>query len=165
MSFRFKCSTCEKWHEGFPDIGYDEPQYAANIPEGERGARLFLTSDLCVVDDEHFFVRCILPLNVIGTSDDFRWGVWSSLSRDNFLRYQAAYKEDTSNWKPMFGYLSNKLPDYPDTLSLKMSVQTRGKTDRPVVTLEPSDHPLFIEQRDGISLERVLKFVAPFLDH
>ena len=165
MAHRFKCPQCEKWHEGFPDVGYDRPKYAADIPEGERAERVFLTSELCAVDNVDFFVRCILPIRVRDTNDEFRWGVWSSLSKDNFLRYDAGMREDLSDWQPMFGYLSNQLDGYPDTLNLRLSVQTRGSRDRPIVTLEPSDHPLSIEQRDGISLDKVLKIVAPFLDH
>lgn len=165
MPHRFKCSTCDKWHEGFPDVGYDRPRYASDIPDCERPTRVFLTTDLCVVDDEHFFIRCVLPLRVRGIDDTFCWGVWSTLSKANFLRYQSAYDEDMSDWAPMFGFLSNALPHYPDTLGLRLSIQPRAKGERPAATLEPTDHPLAIDQRDGILFEDVLRFVGPFLEH
>jgi hypothetical protein len=120
---------------------------------------------LCALDDEFFFVRCILPLKIRSTDDDFMWGIWSSLSKANFLRYQASYDEDMSNWEPMFGYLSNQLPQYPDTLSLKLMVQTGAKGARPSVELEPNDHPLAMDQRDGIALEKLLEIAGPFLAH
>ncbi len=163
MPCRYKCSTCDGWHEGFPDVGYASPLYADEISEAERSKRLFLTSDLCVIDNEHFFIRCLLLLPVLGTSEAFGWGVWSSLSKTNFLRYQEHYDEDMSDWAPMFGYLSNKLPDYPDTLSLHLSVQPQAAGQRPLLTLEPTDHPLSVEQRDGIALEKVLRLVEPYL--
>jgi hypothetical protein len=100
---------------GFPDVGYDRPYYVTEVKEEEFASRIFLTSDLCVLDNEHFFIRCVLPFQIRGTEDDFYWGVWSTLSKVNFLRYQAAYNEDTSHWEPMFGYLSNRLPHYSDT--------------------------------------------------
>ena len=165
MPYRFKCSKCDDWHEGFPDVGFDRPLYAAEVPEDERAARVFLNSDFCVVDNEHFFIRCVLLLPVRGLDETFGWGVWSTLSEKNFVRYQEAHLQDISDWDPMFGYLSNRLPDYPDTLSLKLSVQTRTADLRPTVTLEPTDHPLAIEQRDGIALEDVLRIVQPFLAH
>ena len=59
----------------------------------------------------------------------------------------------------------NALPGYPPTLSLKLSVQTGAAGERPIATLEPTDHPLAIEQRDGIALDRVLEIVAPFMAH
>lgn len=162
---RFKCPTCDKWHEELPDVGYDRPAYANGVPESEQQTRLFLTSDLCVIDDKDYFVRCVLPLPIRGTDEQFMWGVWSSLSKQNFLRYQASYDDNMSDWEPMFGYLSNRLPGYPDTLSLKLSIQPQEQGARPIASLDPTDHPLAIEQRDGIALEKVLEIVAPFLAH
>jgi len=144
-------------------MAYDEPLYASQIAVPERTKRVFLTSDLCVVDDAHFFVRGLLHLPVVGTGETFAWGVWSSLSKTNFMRYQQHYNEDMSDWQPMFGWFSNSLPDYPDTLNLAVSVQTGGKGKRPLLTLEPTDHPLAQDQAHGISLERVLAVVGPFL--
>jgi hypothetical protein len=112
---------------------------------------------LCVLDDTHFFVRSVLPFRIRGAEDDFYWGVWSTLSEQNFLRYQAAYDEDMSGWDAMFGYLSNELPGYPDTLNLKLSVQTQRQGDRPLLTLEPTDHPLAVDQRDGMLLNACSK--------
>ncbi len=163
MAYRFKCSTCDKWHEGLPDVGYREPLVAADVPQTECAKRLFLTSDLCVLDNEHFFVRCMLFLPNTGADERFGWGVWSTLSQANFLRYQEHYDEDLSRWNPMFGYLSNRLPGFPDTLNLKLSVQPERRGMRPTVTLEPTDHPLAVAQRDGISIEKVLEIVEPFL--
>jgi len=50
---------------------------------------------------------------------------------------------------PMFGWLSTNLPPYPQTVNLKTSVHLRNDGLRPFIELEPTDHPLAIEQRDG----------------
>lgn len=163
VTYRFKCSSCHNWHEGFPDIGFDQPLYASEVPERERKRRVLLTSDLCIVDDEHFFVRCMLLIPINETNDKFGWGIWSTLSKDNFLRYQKQFDDDMSGWQPMFGYLSNRIPEYPDTLNLKLSVQPMRRGDRPHATLEPTDHPLAVDQRNGMSLEKALKIADPFL--
>jgi hypothetical protein len=39
---------------------------------------------------------------------------------------------------------------YPDNILLKTRVHTRAVGTRPYVELEPTDHPLSIEQRNGI---------------
>jgi hypothetical protein len=163
MAYRFKCSKCDKWHEGIPDVAYDRPLIANEIPDEEKTTRLFLTTDLCVVDSKSFFIRCLLAVPIKGTGENFGWAIWSSLSEKNFLRYRKHYDDDMSDWEPMFGYLSNRLPEYPDTLSLKLSVQTRAQGDRPTVIMEPTDHPLAVDQREGMSLELALKIVDPFL--
>ena len=56
---------------------------------------------------------------------------------------------------PYFGWLSTALPGYPSTLNLKTNVHTRQVGRRPRVELEPTDHPLAVEQRQGITLSRV----------
>jgi hypothetical protein len=165
MPYRFKCSKCDDWHEGWPDVAYDEPDYTVGIAGPEREKHVLLSSDLCALDEEFFFIRCRLLVKVRGTGEDFGWGVWSSLSKENFKRYYASYDQDMSDWEPVFGYLSNRLPHYPDTLNLKLSVQTGARGARPTVLLEPTDHPLAIDQRDGISLEKLLEIVGPHLAH
>ena len=53
---------------------------------------------------------------------------------------------------PYFGWLSTALPGYPETVNLKTMVQTREVGRRPLVELEPTDHPLAVEQHDGITM-------------
>jgi hypothetical protein len=55
----------------------------------------------------------------------------------------------------MFSWLSTKLPEYPDTLSLKMYAHIQEPGMRPHFRLEPSDHPLAKEYFRGITPERV----------
>ncbi|MEU7913845.1 DUF2199 domain-containing protein [Microbispora bryophytorum] len=52
--------------------------------------------------------------------------------------------------------LSPELPVYePTTLNLKTNLHTRPVGPRPVVELEPTGHPLAVEQRTGIAHARV----------
>jgi len=124
--------------------------------EAERPSRAQLEQEICVLDKDHYFVKGNLEIHVHGKSDPFVWTVWSSLSRENFKRLLDRW-DDTEREKepPYFGWLSTRLPAYPDTLNLKTHVHTRAVGLRPCVELEPTDHPLAVEQREGISLERV----------
>ena len=56
---------------------------------------------------------------------------------------------------PYFGWLSSSVPGYPETLKLETMVHTRAVGVRPRIELEPTDHPLAVEQREGITRERV----------
>ena len=56
---------------------------------------------------------------------------------------------------PFFGWLNAYLKPYPDTMNLKTQVHLRDNGIRPFIELEPTDHPLAIEQRTGISVTRV----------
>ncbi|WP_269317979.1 DUF2199 domain-containing protein [Exiguobacterium sp. KJ 601] len=55
----------------------------------------------------------------------------------------------------MFGWLSTELPIYPDTINLKTNVHMRAVGIRPLIELLPTNHPLAMEQRNGITRLRV----------
>ena len=93
---------------------------------------------------------------VIDGPEPFSWGVWVSLSEANFLRASEVwYDPQRVNEPAYFGWLCNSLPDYPETLNLKTMVHTRDVGLRPLIELEPTDHPLAVEQRNGITMKRV----------
>ena len=61
---------------------------------------------------------------------------------------------------PFLGWLDAWLKPYPETLNLKTRVHPRDDTIRPYIELEPTDHPLAVEQRNGITVERVAELYA-----
>ena len=109
----------------------DAPYYWLEEHEKANEARLlrsagshsktFLNEDFCAIEDHDFFVRGIIHLPIIGTAETLRWGVWGSLSRDNFQMLMKMNDDPKRVELPsMFSWLSTKIPEYPDTLSLKM---------------------------------------------
>ena|SRR5215472_11342326 len=159
--FRFKCASCGEWHEGMPSFGADAPLYFYGIPAAERDARCVLTGDTCVIDEEHFFIRGCLDIPVAGTTDPFRWGVWVSLSRTSFGQFVACFETPVrAHVGPFFGWLSTELALYPSTVNLKTHVHLRDNGIRPFIELEPTSHPLAVEQRTGITADRVGEIVG-----
>src|SRR5438132_4339196 len=63
-----------------------------------------------------------------------------------------------------FGWLSSRIQVYPDTLLLKARVHSRSVGVAPSIELEPTDHPLAVEQRIGIGLDRVRE-ISELLQH
>ena len=93
---------------------------------------------------------------VIGSEERFSWDVWVSLSDRNFARARKLWRRRGRESEPPYlGWLSSSVPGYPETLSLKTMVHTRAVGTRPRIELEPTDHPLAVEQREGITWERV----------
>jgi len=67
--------------------------------------------------------------------------------------------------QPMFGWFATELGVYlPSTLNLKTMVHTQPVGSRPLIELERTEHPLAVEQREGVSLGRVQEF-AELLRH
>ncbi|MCP3473143.1 DUF2199 domain-containing protein [Bradyrhizobium sp. CCGUVB1N3] len=158
--FRFKCGCCDEWHEGMPGFASESPLYFHAVPSLERGRRCTLDADTCVVDQEYFFGRGCLEIPVHGETEPFIWGVWVSLSKTSFDTFSASLTmTKRSHLGPFFGWLSAELALYPGTENLKTRLHLRDGV-RPSIELEPTDHPLAIEQRNGISVERVAEIYA-----
>ncbi len=164
--FRFKCNRCDKWHEEMPTLGYEAPLYYEEVPVGERGERCSLNTDVCVIDDQFFFVKGCLEIPVHGENAKFSYGVWVSLSKASFQTFLEHYNKPVrSHFGVFFGWLSNRLPLYPDTLSLKTNVHMRDYGIRPYIELGQTDHPLAIEQREGIHVTRVGEIYGYHVPH
>ena len=157
MAQGYTCSYCGRYHEELPlHYGAPAPVYWFAIPSAEREQRCLLSSDQCVIGDQHFFIVGNLEIPVIGLEEQFSWDVWVSLSAENFARAYKCWERLGRQSEPgYFGRLSTCLPGYPDTVNLKTMVHTREVGRRPFIELEPTDHPLALEQREGITWERV----------
>ena len=168
-SLRWQCGSCDEWHTGpMLDMGFSEPAFWEEgcdpstrwtvSPSGEieKLSKSFLDEDYCAVNDEFFFVRGVIDLPIIGTAETFSWGVWGSLSRQNFeALIKADQTGDRVDLPPMFSWLSNWIGGYPDTRSLKMHAHIQEPGIRPKFELDPSDHPLAQEFHHGITPERL----------
>jgi len=161
MGFEFRCRSCGEIHKGTPGFGAAAPLSYYAVPEAERGSRCELGSDDCVIDRAFFFVRGCLEIPVHGEEEPLVWGVWVSLSEPNFLAWLRLFEEERrSHVGPFFGWLNAWLKPYPEAVNLKTRVHLRDHGLRPRIELEPTDHPLAQEQRNGISVDRVAEIYA-----
>lgn len=161
----FQCSGCGQWHAEMslafhspaPANWLQEPTIASD-PNSE------LSSDQCVIGGNEFYVRGLVQVPVVD-GRVFEWGVWVSLSRENFLRMSEVWSEPgRKSEPPMFGWLSTALPTYsPGTLNLKTMVHQREVGLRPLILVEPTDHPLAVEQQVGITVAALGDRVALLL--
>jgi hypothetical protein len=163
---RWQCATCGEWHDGLPlAYGPPAPVHWFLIPEEERERRTLLSSDLCLIDEQHGYIVGNVEIPIIGSEEHFCWDAWVSLSLPNFKRtFELWEQPGRESEPPYFGWLSSRLPGYPETVGLKTMVHTREMGRRPRIELEPTDHPLAVEQRQGITWERVQQ-IAAFVLH
>jgi hypothetical protein len=139
-----------------PAFGADVPVSYYAIPKEEREARCSLGTDDCVIDEKWFFGRGCIEIPVHGESEKLSWGVWVSLSENSFNQWIACFEaKQRCHIGPFFGWLNAWLKPYPETINLKTCVHLRDNGIRPYIELEPTDHPLAIEQREGVSKSRV----------
>lgn len=160
----FTCSCCGQFHAELP-MNYSATAPYYWDPSFADTDDSLLSSDQCVIKAEHYFVKGLVEIPVIGSDDVFSWAVWVSLSRENFSRaadmWETPGREAES---PYFGWLTTELSPYlPSTINLKTHVHTRPVGQRSFIELEPTDHPLAVEQRNGITLDRVREIAEAVL--
>jgi hypothetical protein len=128
--------------------------WAGGLPFSRKNR---LNSEQCVIKGESFFIRGLIQIPVTDSDEVFAWGVWVSLSRENFAKADRLWNTVGREVEPpYFGWLSTELGLYsPSTVNLKAHVHTRPVGKRPLIELEPTDHPLAVEQRTGITMDRV----------
>ena len=82
----YRCTTCGELHNDLPDIGSDRPDQWWGIPEEQREERIKLTSDTCIIDDD-YFIRGVIEIPILNSSERFGFGVWISQKKENFETY------------------------------------------------------------------------------
>jgi hypothetical protein len=156
----YVCSVCGETHDDLGAWALDKPDTWLALSDEQR-AQGHCGSDLCETPDGHFFVRGVLEVPLIGgPQPTFEFGVWGSVSGENFRRYVETFDhDDQSKLGPMFSYLSNELGGFPGSFALKASLHPQNNRKRPMMELEPTDHPLAVAQREGIAFEKVLEII------
>ncbi|HEY6235115.1 MAG TPA: DUF2199 domain-containing protein [Candidatus Elarobacter sp.] len=155
MTTAYLCDACGEHHDGIP-LGYRldfaDGGYEPDAVRVERDGELIAAGD-------DRFILANIELPVAGASTDtFVWTCWMSLSHQSYERIRASWDDPgREHQEPAFSYVANALPTYePTTLELKANVHSRRVGLRPWVELQPTEHALAVEQREGIRRDRIL---------
>jgi len=144
----WRCTSCERLHRMPFDLACDHPDFWQGTAEKSPNSAVLtsdnLTEDFCILGGQHYFVRCVLVLPLIGWGGEaFGFGAWATLSKKNFALYGETFDSGQQGAQgPWFGWFSNRLKGYPDTLNLKCQVCPQEGRQRPHIELEAGDHPL-----------------------
>ncbi|MCL8017346.1 DUF2199 domain-containing protein [Streptomyces sp. AS02] len=160
----FTCS-CRGAHQSGLPMNYSAEAPAVWDPAFADADDCLLSSDQCVVHAQHYFVKRVIEIPIIGSDEVFP-GVSGSHSAARTSPVSAELWDTFGREaeKPHFGWLTTDLPVYsPTTLNLKAHVHTRTVGERPYVEPEPTDHPLAVEQRAGITQDRVREIAEAVL--
>ena len=155
------CSVCGKAHAlENSELVFRLPDIIHALSDEERSTRCDISTDMCRLDRERFFLRGLLPLPVSGRPQPYRLGVWAEISLDTFRRiYERWDDADQAEEPPLPATLANSLPLHDaDTLGLRISVQLTGPRTRPDFFVEAHEHSLYLEQAQGIDEHRAIEY-------
>lgn len=159
---RYRCPDCRDIHDGLPDLCFALPDAIFDLPAAAREARALISSDLCVLDDNRYFIRCVLEVAIAEHSDMFAYGLWAEVQARDFNRYAVYYNTDAPAHVASFkGRIANRLPLTMETLGLGCDVRLSNEEGlRPALAVSERGHVLHTEQENGINLERALALVG-----
>jgi hypothetical protein len=75
------CPSCGRTHHGLFDLAIDRPVHFLDGGEPKPNRDIWssahiLTEDFCIINNEDFFIRCVLELPIRGVADTkFSYGV------------------------------------------------------------------------------------------
>ena len=154
------CPCCGRTFNGVFDIGYDHPDPWPHGNRAETGNEFIgqgedlLSADLCQLE-QYRFIRCILPLPIIGTDQRFAFGPWGSVNPKNFDRYNT-----DPEFEGCFSWLSNLLPGFDFTEPLPCNLIPGEPGQRPVLEVHDGSHDIARLQEEGITFDQLLDIYA-----
>lgn len=160
---RYRCPSCTEIHHGFPALAYSLPEAIFQLSAEEKVGRAVVSSDLCILDDEHYFIRCVLPVSVNGYEEEFEYGPWVEVNAEDFSRYSVWFNLGVSpGWRSIEGRLANALPaSTTSTLGIRCKVVLPDDEDnRPFVQISETAHPLYDEQAHGMPITRATQLIG-----
>jgi len=164
---KFRCAKCGEEHDSDALAWHFAEPLPWLLASDEERNESMLTPDQCVLVSDgkvHYFIHGLLQIPVRGRSDPFVWGVWCSLSEGSYLEISALWEsQERVKIGPHFGWLCSRLPCYADSMYLKTNVHQRAVGLRPLIELEPTDHPLAVDQRQGIEYDQLQRIIEELL--
>lgn len=159
---RYRCPDCRDIHDGLPDLCFALPDAIFDLETSERETRALVSSDMCVLDDNRFFIRCVLEVALSEHTDVFAYGLWAEIAARDFNRYAIYYNTDAPATVSTFaGHVANRLPLTGETLRLACSITLSNEEGmRPAICVADASHELHAEQENGVALSRALALVG-----
>lgn len=165
------CSCGERHAEIFPihllkPIGWTGSEdYEAK--EALRMDGDFMSFEYAVREGRYFCMRMILPLPIKGAPEQaLATTVWCAVNKPDFEAYIAAEKAGTLDDKKRApARLVNNLAAFPTTVNI-MGIAGQNPQGLPLFLSAmvqegiPNDHPLLVEQRQGLTLDRLFEIYA-----
>jgi len=161
----FECRICGEHHDVLPlSYSVKAPKAVLGIAADELEKRVVITPDQCVIDGKNFYLRGRIPVPIIGLDEPFIWGVWAEIGPKDFIRTIKQWKvEGREAMQPFPGWLDSEISIFGDTINVEVDVWTQRVGRRPHFILTDQDHPLALEQRDGMTLLRAEQIAEQML--
>lgn len=137
------------------ELAFRRADVVAALSAYEQQSRCQANDDLCVMDGERFFVRCMINLPLQGRERHYGIGAWAEVSQTDFEKILVCWDdENQQKFPPIAGKLANNVPLAVGSFGCEVAVKLTGKDTRPELVIADSHCSLYDEQMHGISVHR-----------
>jgi hypothetical protein len=159
-----RCGVCGRWHDHpSRDVAFGLPDAVFELSGEERARRGWISSDICVLDEQTHFVRGVLYVPVSSNGGQIRWGVWAHISGSDFGPHSRIWgTRGVTDIAEFPVHLANEVHPYPGSMGLDLMIRVQGGTRRPTFTVISDTHQLGIDQRLGIGPDVAAEQMAPY---
>lgn len=129
------CRKCGKIHAEWPSLEFCTPFYYCRLTKTQKEKHTELKPDFCVIRNHRqtdHYIRAIISQKVNDHCDTLEYGVWVLLSEESYEDYDQHFY-DPDHKATYFGLLSNQIPGYPNTLSVRVTVHANRGMERPQI--------------------------------
>jgi hypothetical protein len=146
---------------------FRRPQAVVDHSPEFRARHVRENDDLCEIrartpaERHRCFVRCTLEVPLLDGDGPTHWGLWAEISQTDFQRIWDLWSDPKqSDEPPMKATIANRIPGYPETVGLPVSLRLTGPTTRPALSFESdSSHPFAVECLGGVCTHRVIEWL------
>ena len=122
--------------------------------------------DICALRGDkgtanRYFVRCTLPVQLLDAPGRSCWGLWAEVSEPDSVVICNAWDDPNQNkLSPIEARVANRIPGYPDTIDLPVTLRLTGPTTRPELSMRSDSlHPFARECLAGVCTHRVQEWL------
>ena len=121
----------------------------------QAGLRRVATSARLTTGDGSSDARPPIPFSA--RTRTFGYGLWAEVGERDFHTHWDNFELVRAKLLgPFEGRLGNRLPDIADTNLLRCRIHLSDEGQRPSIEVVPCDHPFYLEQQNGLTIERAI---------
>lgn len=166
MAITPTCSCCGEALTGLPlDISIGYPDRIMIMSDADKVKYVSSPSrSMLNWRNKEFFIRGLIEIPILETENYFCYGAWTQVSKKDYKKFLKAWvkskREDDTVKEHIYGHFACMMIPilYPDAYGLQVAICDRSDRAAGFV-LEPTEHPLSLEQHNGITMERVHEIV------
>jgi hypothetical protein len=162
-----RCQSCGGEHDLMDlEPSFHRPEQVVTLSADVRASRVTEDDDLCRIapaaaESYRYFVRCVLPVQLLDIGRSFNWGLWAEVEQPAFRRVVDLWQDPQQAAEPpMKAILASQVPCSPDTMGLPALLRLTGPATRPALSFDRAvSHPFVAECASGVLSHRLAEWL------